>query len=146
MPIYDLICTNGHRFEVMQPFTAELPACQACGAAARKIPSMFGIPGKAGLPPAHDRLPQTWRGTYGGNRDYIRELRASAEARARIEERHPELAGDRRPILAHEGSYETSPLRLGDTSLPARDHRSSDSHSHHHAPLPSTQRSAQPKG
>jgi hypothetical protein len=38
-------------------------------------------------------MPQTWRGTYNGDRD-----------RQRLEAKHPELAGDQRPIIAHEGA------------------------------------------
>jgi negative regulator of sigma E activity len=36
------------------------------------------------------------------------------EKRERLEERHPELGGDRRPILAHEGIFRDRPLRAGD--------------------------------
>ncbi len=114
MPIYDLTCPGGHRTEVVQSFTAALPDCPACGAATRKVPSRFGIGGAAALPPAHDRMPQTWRGTYGGDAEYVTHLRRTAEERTRLEERHPELAGDRRPVVAHEGRYEAAPLRAGD--------------------------------
>jgi hypothetical protein len=37
-----------------------------------------------------------------------------ADARRDLEARHPELAGDRRPVLAHEGRFEHAPLRAGD--------------------------------
>jgi hypothetical protein len=59
-------------------------------------------------------MPQTWRGTYEGNREYLTALRRTAEQRQVLEERHPELAGDRRPVLAHEGRFEVAPLRAGD--------------------------------
>ena len=49
-----------------------------------------------------------------GDRDYVTHLRRTAEERTRLEERHPELAGDRRPIVAHEGRFEHAPLRAGD--------------------------------
>ncbi len=114
MAIYDLRCAQGHAFEVIQSFSAPLPPCPACGAATAKVPSRIGLRGAARLPPAHDRLPQTWRGTYHGDREYLRELRSSAQARTRLEHKHPELAGDRRPIVAHEGPYEGKPLRAGD--------------------------------
>jgi hypothetical protein len=38
-------------------------------------------------------------------------LRRTAEERRNLEERHPELAGDRRPVVAHEGHFEGAPLR-----------------------------------
>jgi hypothetical protein len=67
MAIYDLACERGHRFEVIQSFTAPLPAC-ACGEPTRKIPARVGLTGAGPeLPPA-ERMPQTWRGTYNGDR------------------------------------------------------------------------------
>ena len=45
-------------------------------------------------------MPQTWRATYHSNREYVTELRRTAERRRDIEDRYPELAGDRRPVLA----------------------------------------------
>ncbi|MCK2212272.1 zinc ribbon domain-containing protein [Actinomadura sp. ATCC 31491] len=114
MAIYELRCPDGHRFEVIQSFTAPLPPCRECGGATAKVPSRFGVRGRAGAPPPPELMPQTWRGTYDGNREYVTELRRTAEARRALEERHPELAGDRRPVLAHEGRYESAPLRAGD--------------------------------
>ncbi|MBO2449911.1 zinc ribbon domain-containing protein [Actinomadura barringtoniae] len=114
MPIYELKCEAGHRFEVIQSFTAALPDCRECGAATAKVPSRCGLAGAANLPPPNEAMPQTWRGTYGADRDYVAGLRRTAEERRSLEERHPELAGDRRPILAHEGRYENAPLRAGD--------------------------------
>ncbi|MGE5287592.1 MAG: FmdB family zinc ribbon protein [Micromonosporaceae bacterium] len=116
MPIYQLRCTCGHSFEVIQSFRAPLPACPQCGGETAKVPSVFGIAGQAGrsLPPPLEAMPQTWRGTYEGNHEYVTDLRRTAERRKALEERHPELAGDRRPILAHEGRFERAPLRAGD--------------------------------
>ena len=81
-----------------------------------KVPSVFGIGGRAArlLPPPPEAMPQTWRGTYEGNREYVTQLRRTAERRRALEDRHPELAGDRRPVLAHEGRFESAPLRAGD--------------------------------
>jgi hypothetical protein len=59
-------------------------------------------------------MPQTWKGTHRGDRDYVTLLRRTADARRDLEARNPELAGDRRPVLAHEGRFEGSPLRAGD--------------------------------
>jgi|SRR5579875_853941 len=120
MAIYDLRCTEGHDFEVIQSFTAPLPPCPECGAGTRKIPATFGIGGQAArsLPPAAEKMPQTWRGTCNADREYVTELRRTAEKRRDLEERHPELAGDRRPVLAHEGKYAAAPLRAGDPPAP----------------------------
>jgi putative FmdB family regulatory protein len=116
VPIYQLRCECGYGFEVIQSFRAPLPACPECGGQTAKVPSVFGFAGQAArsLPPPPEAMPQTWRGTYEGNREYVAELRRTAEQRKSLEERHPELAGDRRPILAHEGQFERSPLRAGD--------------------------------
>jgi hypothetical protein len=82
-------------------------------------------------------MPQTWRGTYNGNREYVTSLRRTAEERQKLEERHPELAGDRRPIVAHEGRFENAPLRAGDPVPPAgpsaghgHGHNHNDNHGH----------------
>lgn len=135
MPIYDLRCEGGHLFEVVQSFTAELPTCPSCGAATAKVPARFGIGGDAGavrrLPPPPEMMPQTWRGTYNGDREYVTSLRRTAEERKKLEERHPELAGDRRPIVAHEGRYESAPLRAGDP-VPSREQAASPGHGHSH--------------
>jgi hypothetical protein len=60
-------------------------------------------------------MPQTWRGTYEGNPEYVGQLRRQWEGRAKLEEKYPELRGDQRPVLAHEGRYHDHPLRAGDT-------------------------------
>ena len=102
MPIYELACEGGHRSETLQPSTAPLPAC----------------PGTAAVPPPPERMPQTWKGTHRGDRDYVTHLRRTADARRDLEARNPELATDRRPALAHEGRFEGSPLRAGDPAPP----------------------------
>lgn len=134
MAIYDLRCSSGHRFEVIQPFSADLPPCPSCGAASTKLPARFGMGGAglAGLPPSAERMPQTWRGTYNGNREYVTSLQRTAEARQRLEDKHPELAGDRRPIVAHEGRYEQAPLRWGDPGPTATEHPHPHPHPHPH--------------
>lgn len=120
MPIYQLRCPAGHGFEVIQSFTAPLPPCPECGSATAKVPSVFGFGGQAerSLPPPPEAMPQTWRGTYQGHPEYVARLRRAAERRRELEQRHPELAGDRRPVLAHEGRYESAPLRLNDPAPP----------------------------
>ncbi|AGP59790.1 FmdB family zinc ribbon protein [Streptomyces rapamycinicus] len=131
MAIYELVCETGHRFEVIQSFTAPLPNCPDCGTATRKIPSSFALGGTAAVPPPPERMPQTWKGTYRGDRDYVTAMRRTAESRQKLEERYPELAGDRRPIVAHEGRYEAAPLRAGDP-LPAPSGGAGHGHGHTH--------------
>ncbi|MFL6226782.1 MAG: FmdB family zinc ribbon protein, partial [Actinomycetes bacterium] len=77
MPIYELACEDGHRSETLQASTDPLPACPACGRATRKVPSGFGVGvgGTASVPPPPERMPQTWKGTYRGDRDYVTHLR-----------------------------------------------------------------------
>ena len=97
MPIYELSCETGHRSESLQASTAPLPACPVCGAATRKLLSGFGVGGSASAPPPPERMPQTWKGTHRGDRDYVSHLRRVADARRDLEARHPELAGDSAP-------------------------------------------------
>ncbi len=114
MPTYTLTCARRHRHDVLQPMDATLPPCPVCGGATSRVPAVVGLAGVASLPPRPEQMPQTWRGTYEGNREYLGELRRTAEARRRLEERHPEVAGDTRPVIAHEGRYEGTPLRAGE--------------------------------
>ena len=127
MPIYVYRCDCGLRFERLVPLDAPPPACPACGAGTRKIPAGFSLGGKADAGAAKEQMPQTWRGTYGGDREYVTGLQRQWERRQRLEAKHPELAGDQRPILAHEGRYHGAPLRAGD---PVPGHR----HGHGHSP------------
>lgn len=137
MPLYELKCPDGHRAEVNLSFYDEIPPCQRCGSPMIRVTTTFAIKGKATLPSPPENMPQTWRGTYGGNREYLTQLRREAEARQNLEERHPELAGDRRPVLAHEGRFESKPLRAGDSlgSTPnhaGHAHGDGSAHNHHH--------------
>lgn len=66
-------------------------------------------------------MPQTWRGTYNGDREYVTGLRRQWDQRQRLEAKHPEPAGDQRPIIAHEGRFHGAPLRAGDP-VPAHGH------------------------
>ncbi|HUK68368.1 MAG TPA: zinc ribbon domain-containing protein [Streptosporangiaceae bacterium] len=141
MPIYQLRCGQGHGFEVIQSFRAPLPACPDCGAATAKVPAVFGIGGRAAasLPPPPEAMPQTWRGTHEANPEYVTQLRRTAERRKALEDRHLELAGDRRPVLAHEGRFESAPLRAGDAIPPAppgADHPRPAPASHHEPACP----------
>ena len=130
MPIYELGCPDGHVTEVRQSFFDALPPCPHCGAATVRLPTRFAIKGRAKLPPALDALPQTWKGTYDGNKEYVTGLRKTVDERLKLEERHPELAGDQRPILAHEGRFASKPLRAGDEVPPKSSSHNHGGHSH----------------
>jgi putative FmdB family regulatory protein len=84
VPLYDYCCPQGHVFEQMATIAAR--AQQACPAC-----------GQVG-----DKIPSrvTLRRQWG--------------AREKLEEKYPELRGDQRPVLAHEGKYHDKPLRAGD--------------------------------
>jgi putative FmdB family regulatory protein len=114
MPIYEYRCDCGATVEVLAVLGSPAPECPACGAETRKLVSGFAVGGRAdaGLP--QSRMPQTWKGTYRGNREYVTGLQRVWEKRRRLEERYPELAGDGRPVVAHEGRYSAVPLRAGD--------------------------------
>ena len=114
MPIYVYRCGCGLRFERLLPLRAAPPACPACGGQTRKMPAGFSLGGRADAGLSMDRMPQTWRGTYDGNPEYTGRLRRQWERRQRLEASYPEIAGDPRPILAHEGRYHGAPLRAGD--------------------------------
>ena len=114
MPIYEYRCYCGATAEVLAALGAPAPACQACGAETRKAVSRFALTGRADAGLSQSRMPQTWKGTYGGNPEYTTMLQRQWEQRRRLEDRYPELAGDRRPIVAHEGHYSAVPLRAGE--------------------------------
>lgn len=118
MPIYDYRCGCGRRFEVIQAIAAPDPGCPDCGGLAARIPSAPALGGQASAGRSREYMPQTWRGTHEGNREHVTGLRREWAQREALEAKHPELAGDTRPVLAHEGRYHAAPLRAGDPILP----------------------------
>lgn len=111
---YDLKCSVGHRFEVaLASMFSDNPPCE-CGAETSRIPARVNTSGMASAGPSRDDMPTTWRGTRGGDPDLIRHWHTQMTKREKLEEKYPELAGDRRPILAHEGAFAAAPLRAGD--------------------------------
>jgi putative FmdB family regulatory protein len=115
MPLYDYRCPDGHLFEQLAPIAArERQDCQVCGQASGIIPSRITLGGHADPGRSREQMPQTWRGTYEGNPEYLGQLRRQWNDRRKLEEKYDELRGDRRPVLAHEGRYHTAPLRAGD--------------------------------
>ena len=133
MPIYEFKCGSGLRFERLMSFDAPAPGCPSCGGETRKVPSGLSLGGQADAGLSKERMPQTWRGTYEGNREYVTGLQRQWERRQRLEARHPELAGDQRPIVAHEGRYHGAPLRAGDPVIggsPGPGHGHGHGHGH----------------
>lgn len=122
MPIYEYACDCGYRFERLARLAdadGPAPACPACGAGARRVPSVAALLGQARVPPGRESAPRSWEQTNHGDRDTIRHWQRNLEQRAKLEEKYPELAGDTRAVLAHEGRYSAAPLRAGDPSPPA---------------------------
>jgi putative FmdB family regulatory protein len=137
MPIYEFKCGCGLRFERLTSFDAPAPSCPSCGGETRKVPAGFSLGGQADAGLSKEQMPQTWRGTYDGNREYVAGLQRQWERRQRLEAKHPELAGDQRPIVAHEGRYHGAPLRAGDPMIggPAgHGHGHGHGQGHGHAP------------
>ncbi|MDQ4116621.1 MAG: zinc ribbon domain-containing protein [Actinomycetota bacterium] len=118
MPIYVFRCGCGVRFEHLASMTdSAAPACPRCGGETAKVPAGFSLGGQASPGLSKDEMPQTWKGVYNGNAEYIEKMRRTWDARRDLEEKYPEIAGDQRPILAHEGRYHNAPLRAGDIQL-----------------------------
>ncbi|MFC0672432.1 zinc ribbon domain-containing protein [Brachybacterium hainanense] len=119
MILYDLRCTAGHRFEAGLPsMFADNPDCP-CGAGTSRVPAAVRQLGAASAGRSREEMPTTWRGISGGHPDVVRGWHREMTRREKLEEKHPELAGDRRPVLAHEGVFEGRPLRSGDALVPA---------------------------
>ncbi|WP_206680419.1 hypothetical protein [Flaviflexus huanghaiensis] len=89
------------------------PECD-CGASTSRVPSRVNLAGAASPGPSRDDMPTTWRGMKNGDRDLVRSWHTKMVEREKLEEKYPELAGDRRPVLAHEGAFATAPVRAGD--------------------------------
>jgi hypothetical protein len=80
----------------------------------RKIPAGLHLSGQVSAGLSRDDMPQTWRGLYHGDREYVTRMQRQWDRRQQLETKYPELAGDTRPILAHEGRYHNAPLRAGE--------------------------------
>ena len=136
VPLYDYRCDAGHRFEAMAPMApiaaSDRHVCP-CGADGVKVPSRISIGGRADPGRPMQAMPQTWRGTHEGNREYLGELRREWGARQKLEEKYEELRGDQRPVLAHEGRFHSAPLRAGDpVPVAAQPHSHPHDHGHSH--------------
>lgn len=115
MILYELRCTGGHRFEAaLTSMTAANPACPVCARDTSRVPAAARAGRSADPGPAQHERPHSWRGIAGGHPDAVAHWRERITRRERLEEKYPELAGDRRPVLAHEGAFAGAPLRAGD--------------------------------
>lgn len=112
---YDVRCPDGHRFEVDLPsmFSAN-PDCTQCGQPTSRVPAVGCLKGWASPGPSRDAMPNTWRGIDRGDPAAVDHWRRQMSRREKLERKYPELAGDRSPVLAHEGVFATNPLRAGD--------------------------------
>lgn len=144
MPVYEYSCGCGHRFETLVSADAPAPACPACGGVPRRRPpSRVALTGRATLPPGREQAPRSWEQTNGGDRETILYWQRTLEQRQKLEEKYPELAGDSRPVLAHEGPYAAEPLRAqphgqapAHSDAPAHGHPHTHRHPHTSAPTP----------
>ncbi|TCN49729.1 hypothetical protein EV641_11412 [Rhodococcus sp. SMB37] len=115
MILYDFGCDNGHCFEAAVPnMNSPAPSCIACGGATRRRPTRVRMGAVASAGPSREQMPNTWRSVRGGDRETVAHWHTLARRRESLEERYPELSGDRRPVLAHEGIFADRPLRAGD--------------------------------
>jgi putative FmdB family regulatory protein len=110
VPIYEYACGCGERFEVLARIGAPAPACPACGGRPTRRPSAATLSGRARPGPGPQQAPRTWEQTHGGDRETILHWQRTLERRAKLDERYPELAAPKTPVLAHEGPYAHAPL------------------------------------
>lgn len=115
MILNDYRCAEGHRFEAGVPsMGAPNPDCPACGASSRKLFTAVRVGNAASAGISREAMPRSWNAVGGGHPDAISHWRKRVEEREKVEAKYPELAGDRRPVLAHEGIFSGRPLRAGD--------------------------------
>lgn len=113
--IYDYVCACGHRFEALvTDADGPGPVCEVCGARGRRRPSAAGLSGVADPGPSREEAPKSWLSTDRGDRETVRHWHEQMRRRESLEEKYPELSGDRRPVIAHEGRFTRAPLRAGD--------------------------------
>ena len=119
MILYDFACEDGHRFEAgIATMSSADPNCPSCGRASRRRPSRVQLGKRASAGPSREQMPHSWAATGRGDPETVKHWHDLASKREKLEESYPELAGDRRPVLAHEGIFSRTPLRAGD-NIPA---------------------------
>lgn len=115
MILYDFRCDYGHDFEAgLTSMFSDDPACPACSSPAKRRPPRVGLSGRVDPGPSKEDRPRSWQQVNGGDPDTVRAWQRSIEKREKLEEQYTELAGDNRPVLAHEGIFARQPLRAGD--------------------------------
>ncbi|WP_152343384.1 zinc ribbon domain-containing protein [[Arthrobacter] sp. ATCC 21022] len=115
MILYDFRCVEGHVFEAsLSSMFADDPVCPVCSSAAKRKPPRIGLSGRVDPGPSKEDRPRSWQQVNGGDPETVRAWQRSIEKREKLEERYTELAGDNRPVLAHEGIFSSKPLRVGD--------------------------------
>jgi len=115
MIIYDVKCVSDHRSEIiLSSMFDEMPVCSKCGGPTSRIPAASRLSGTADAGPRRDQMPNTWHGIGRGDRETIRGWHGLMSKREKLEEKYPELGGDRRPVLAHEGAFANAPLTAAD--------------------------------
>lgn len=122
MILYDYQCSDcGLRFEkfVKSTDAQSVVLCACCRAEARRMPSFGTLMGSASPGPSREQMPRSWAGLNNADPSTIAGWHKLATKRDKLEEKYPELAGDRRPVLAHEGIFSAQPLRYGDPLPPA---------------------------
>jgi hypothetical protein len=87
MPLYDYCFPQGHVFEQLATIAARAQQpSPACGQVSDKIPSWVCLAGRADPGPSTEQMPQTWRGAYEGEPEYLGQLRRRWRARRKLED------------------------------------------------------------
>jgi hypothetical protein len=93
---------------------AENPLCPACQTPTQRRPAAIRLHGRADPGPSQAERPRSWEQVNKGDPETVRGWQKAIEQREKLEAKYPELAGDNRPVLAHEGIFARNPLRVGD--------------------------------
>lgn len=143
MPVYDFTCDDcGGRFETLLPAASTPdPDCPQCGSRLRRrIATGVALLGRARTPSPASAAPKSWLGTHRGDPEFVTTWRRTLEERAKLEERHPELAQPQPVVLAHEGPYHDKPLTRDGIAGPlthphghTHSHGATHSHGHTHS-------------
>lgn len=133
MILYDFQCASRHRFSgSLSSMFDDNPECPECGAATHRIPANPRMGGRADAGPSREEMPRSWQGIHGGDPEAVAHWRQKITKREKLEEKYPELAGDRRPVLAHEGMFSHKPLRAGDDIAASVKEAAASPHAHSH--------------
>lgn len=115
MILYNFLCSNGHVFEAgLVSMHSDNPPCSTCGTRTRRKPPALPLHGRADPGPSQGQRPRSWEQVNHGDRETVHQWQKAIEKREKLEEKYPELAGDYRPVIAHEGIFAGRPLRAGD--------------------------------